>query len=447
MTSISNSLRSNNSMPRALSVAALTSVSLFALSAAPAFAQSNTITFEDVFANPDDKQLNIDYARQEANAGNLLSAASTLERLLLQDPNWDDARLFYAVVLYRLGDYQGAEREVRILEARPLSDSLRGELEKFKDRIGNKQKKATLSGSVSVGVTYEDNVAVNPEETSGTGLDDYATTLRLRAKYEYDMGGSSDMKFLAVLSTYSKMYDEFEQVDFNFLAARTGFEGANGPYDWRVTLDGKSLDVAGDQYLKEVGVSGRVRREMTPKTSLQFDVDYSDQDYENIIIGTKPTLFEDQRSGTKHTGTVSVKHKLTGNVRSSIGVGVQRKNAELDEYANDTKFLAASLSNNFKNGSYAILNYFYRDVEYDAADPLVVPGETDPREEDRHYMRAAYGMPLSSIWESENANLNKTLDNVIVEASVFRDDRQANYDVYDYDNTGAEVQLTWRFSK
>ncbi len=80
-----------------------------------------TITFEQVFADPANQDLNLNYARQQAAAGDYLSAASTLERLLYTQPNWDSARLFYALVLYRLDDPQAAIRELNILETRPLS--------------------------------------------------------------------------------------------------------------------------------------------------------------------------------------------------------------------------------------------------------------------------------------------------------------------------------------
>ncbi|WP_306250651.1 surface lipoprotein assembly modifier [Parvularcula sp. IMCC14364] len=432
-----------------IAAALAVSASISALAAAQA---QDTITFDDVFSNPDDKQLNIDYARQEAAAGNLLASAATLERLLLTDPNWDEARLFYAAVLYRLADYSGAEREVRILEGRSLSPQLQEQLEDFKGRIDNKQRKTRLSGSIAVGFTYDDNVAVNNDDPSidpnnAPTQSDEAFTFRARGKYEYEIGGEQDLKFVALFSTLSKRYDDFGRVDFNFIAARTGFEGANGPYDWRILADFKNLDIVGDQYLREGGASVRVRREMTAQTSLQLDADASYQEYDNITIGNTETLFEDQRAGLKYTVIGSVNHKFDSQTRGSVGIGYQKKEADFEAYEFDTAFFTTSLSRSFKNGSYAIGSYFYRDVEYAAPDTIVVPGATEPREEDRHYARVAVGVPVGAVFESENANLQETLDDLRVEFSVFYDDRQANFDVYDYDNTGAEVQLIWNFDR
>jgi len=92
---------------------------------------SAQITFEEVFANPDNAQLNLDYAKQEAESGNLLQAGSTLERLLYAEPNWDSARLFYAYVLLQLDDRQGAERELDLLEGRPLNGQQEADLRRY----------------------------------------------------------------------------------------------------------------------------------------------------------------------------------------------------------------------------------------------------------------------------------------------------------------------------
>src|SRR5262245_17466219 len=63
-------------------------------------------SFDQVLTAPDDPQINLSFATQEADDGHLLNAAAALERLLLAHPNAHSVRLFYAVVLYRLNDLQ-----------------------------------------------------------------------------------------------------------------------------------------------------------------------------------------------------------------------------------------------------------------------------------------------------------------------------------------------------
>jgi len=79
------------------------------------------ILFEDVFHNPDDNELKLNYARQQAASGDFLSAAFVLEGMLFTSPNWDTARLFYAIMLAELDDHDAALYEFNILENRPLN--------------------------------------------------------------------------------------------------------------------------------------------------------------------------------------------------------------------------------------------------------------------------------------------------------------------------------------
>lgn len=82
---------------------------------------ANKISFEQIYAAPDDVALNLQYARQAVKAGDLLAAAGALERLLLTTPDADSARFFYAQVLYRMDDKQAAAREFDQLDSRALS--------------------------------------------------------------------------------------------------------------------------------------------------------------------------------------------------------------------------------------------------------------------------------------------------------------------------------------
>ena len=79
------------------------------------------ISFEDVFQNSDDNELKLNYARQQASQGDFLSAAYVLEGMLYATPNWDTARLFYAIMLAELDDRNAAIYEFNILVSRPLS--------------------------------------------------------------------------------------------------------------------------------------------------------------------------------------------------------------------------------------------------------------------------------------------------------------------------------------
>ena len=104
------------------------------ISATASFA--DPITFEDVYAAPDNAALNLAYANQEISKGDLLSAANALERLLLSQPNLDSVRLLYAKVLFMLDDKAAAARELDVLKGRSLSPENAQTMNRLKKQIG-----------------------------------------------------------------------------------------------------------------------------------------------------------------------------------------------------------------------------------------------------------------------------------------------------------------------
>src|SRR5215510_14977855 len=111
-------------------------------------ADSASPSFDQVLTAPDDPQINLSYARQEANDGHLLNAAAALERILLAHPNAHGVRLFYAVVLYRLNDLQGAKRQLQLLEGVRLTPLQAAERDKYKRLVEAGQSSTSLHGKI-----------------------------------------------------------------------------------------------------------------------------------------------------------------------------------------------------------------------------------------------------------------------------------------------------------
>jgi len=93
--------------------------------------------------------LNFQFAKQQVAQNDLLGAASTLERILLVNPDLYQVRLFYAVVLYRLDNVTEAERELDGLAAIKLPASVQAEVQDFKKKL-QKQKRRTHLACVKV---------------------------------------------------------------------------------------------------------------------------------------------------------------------------------------------------------------------------------------------------------------------------------------------------------
>ena len=99
------------------------------------FDANRKITFAQILADPDNIDLNFQYAKNQAAEGDLRGASGTLERILLINPDLPQVRLIYAIVLFRLDNINEAEREFRAVTGSNLSPNLRAEIAGYLKRI------------------------------------------------------------------------------------------------------------------------------------------------------------------------------------------------------------------------------------------------------------------------------------------------------------------------
>jgi len=120
------------------------------------------VTYADILADPDNAELNFLFAKQQIREGDVKGAAGTLERILLLNPAEAEIRLFYGIVLFRLDDVDGAERELNLVLTQGVSDSLSAQAEEYLDQIALRQKRTRFMASLSIGWHYDNNRTAGP---------------------------------------------------------------------------------------------------------------------------------------------------------------------------------------------------------------------------------------------------------------------------------------------
>ena len=120
------------------------------------------VTYEDVLKDPDNIQLNFRYAQNQISKNELLGASSTLERILLIDPNLIDVRLLYAVVLYRLDSLNEVQKELNILKGMTLPPEIKREVDFYEKKIKYQKRRTHFSVRESAGWGYDTNRNASP---------------------------------------------------------------------------------------------------------------------------------------------------------------------------------------------------------------------------------------------------------------------------------------------
>jgi hypothetical protein len=115
------------------------------------------ITYEDLLTRPDDLRVAFEFAKQEVRDGNILSAMSTLERMLLLRPDLHDLRLFCAVLLFRLDNLAEAKSQLDRLADEVLPPQLAQEVTRYQGLVADRDRPLTASLTAGLGLRYDSN--------------------------------------------------------------------------------------------------------------------------------------------------------------------------------------------------------------------------------------------------------------------------------------------------
>ncbi len=402
------------------------------------------ITFEQIYANPDDQDLNLNYARQQVAAGDLLSATAALERMLYASPNWDSARLFYALVLFRLDDRQAAIRELDLLDDRPLSPNQRALAQSYRENIDNRtspKAASGVSGRLSIGVRYDDNAGNALADTLITfaNRNDQSAFVQAALKYSSPLGDSS-LRFNAGVEGQVRRHQAFSRADYDSFGGTAGLSSnfGNG-FAWAADAQIAQVNISGDRYLRQYGGRLTLRKALGDTAGLWLRGTWYDQDYDDLTFTSIETL----RSGNKVTASAGVIKKFNRDSFISASLGYEDKSASDAIFAYNGIRVSSQFRNEFNNGVYFNGRATYRKLKFDG------PSFNNPaptRREDNHvYGQLGLGASFNAIGSLMNMTDNPGLDNIYIETGVIYTNRDSNNSVLDYENIGAEMKLILDF--
>lgn len=125
-------------------------------------ADTNGAPYHDVMATPDNLSVNVRFLEVQLANGDFEGAAVTLQRILLINPSFDEARLIRVAVFLRLGDHLGAAADLAYLEGQPLSPEDRAQADRLAAHVQPDSSAPGLSGVVRIGAIYDSNGAQSP---------------------------------------------------------------------------------------------------------------------------------------------------------------------------------------------------------------------------------------------------------------------------------------------
>lgn len=418
---------------------------LAAVMATPAAAQD----FETVYAAPDDPDLNLEFARRAADAGDLNGAAGALERVLIADPNRHGARLMYAVVLYRLDDLQGARDQLDLLDPVTLTALQRAEATRYRARIERARSTTRFSGGLSAGLVFEEDAAgalttqfdsiLTPPVSEEGG----ASVITARLNVAHDLGNASGYAVYGSIGGSDKT--TFDDIDGDVRRGdiEAGLSYTGRLNSWNVSAVARALDLMDEPNLRETGVRAQARWRAGAATTFSLSGEAVSQSFDEPAVDAVILLGGENRDGWRYDINLGVTHRL--NARSSIGVsaGWLDKQADYEPFGYSGPSVQARYDAAARRGQYVAISGGMQWLDYDAPDPVFIGLGTPAREDVRSWARLAVGAPISAF--AEAGATGDWRQDVGVEAALTYGSRDSLAPLADYESWGAELRLSWRF--
>lgn len=412
-------------------------------------AQTSQVTYSQILSAPDDLALNVRFLEAQLAGGDFAGAAVTLQRILLINPDFDEARLIRVAVFLRLGDHAGASDDLAYLERRPLSADQRAEAANLASMVRGSAMDPRFSGVVRFGVLYD----TNPGNSPGSG-----TVLAAPFSFNTDgrFGGFGELQFTGVFPFGGGLGHEFRVEGHGFARAHADGSRAHsyanlaaGP---RFDLGFAFLDVmaiagvefvGSDHYGSRLGGRATLLADINDRlsASLRVEAAHDSVDVRQFAAGTVG-----DGDGWEYLARPAATYRLSDLWSVEAHALYASKETGSAWYSYDS--FGGGLEVSFRNaaGYHLRVGGSVQNVEYDAVDPnfgvLTVP----VREETRFQLDAAFAVPLREIVEAMGQGDGAWAQNWAVETFARYAVNQSNIASYDSSNLTVGVSFARRFS-
>jgi hypothetical protein len=392
--------------------------------------------FARMLERPDDLDTAFEYAALSAQLGDLESAISTLERMLIFAPGLPRLQFELGVLYYRLGAYETANTYFQAVEgAADVPPEVQAQVASYLTATERRAKGSNFGGFVMTGVRYQSNANAGPGSATIT-LNGFNFTLNPGAVGQPDLNGfvlgnvnaSVDMPgqgdtFGLSVTGYGSLYRNQTQINTGVVQLRAGPEFDLGRFhidNARAGVYGVFTGAAlgGAPYLSAAGLGTSLTFAPDARSQLRIRGEGQWQQYFNSALRPTSAL----RSGVDVSGSVTYSYKLTPALDVFAGASFDRHHGGRGYLKNWVTGLQAGASYSFAS-PIAALEAPWRvgvtaSAQYlvaDAPDPVFSP--TDPEHTTTLSLEGRLTVPLPNAFSVEaSAGYTRALSNYALSA-------------------------------
>jgi len=409
------------------------------------------VTYEQILADPDNLDLNFRYAKSQVARGEWIAASTTLERILMLNPDLAPVRLFNAIVLYQLDNLEEAEREFIAVSEYDMPEEQREQVEQYLHDIRRKRQKTQITSNLSLGwgIDSNRNSAASSKRRLALGLPVALTGTSRRRR---------DTNFLLV-STTNILHDLGLQAGHQLFGSFTYYLGEQTSVD-DLDLQSFSLTVgpvlntplvtltptasvsyvylSRESFLRSNGLSLRGDGQVGERLALYAQGGWTRENYIGIIENT----IAPQRTGDLISAKGGGRYALSPTSHLNFELGYEKKSIRKEFQFNAYEGLTLSGGHTWilPEGQFVLSGLDYTIKSYDVPDLGV---STRRRGERQLRIRFTYGAPVALfLGEWLPASF---VENVTGSVSLEQFRALSNITNYTYSNTKFNVVLSKRF--
>jgi len=406
------------------------------------------VTYADVLKDPDNIELNFRYAQDQISRNELLGASSTLERILLINPNLVDVRLLYAVVLYRLDSLNEVQKELNILNGMTLPPEIKREVDFYQKKIQYQKRRTHFTLRESAGWGYDTNRNASPHskqqlffdfplDTQGTNTRRPDTHFLNVASLEvtHDLGFQAGHTVFANFTHYLQEQTNVRSLDLGSFQYELGGTYKGQYFNFTPSFVYNYLFLSDQSFLRSQGGNFLFDRDLTKKLNVSYDFRVERQDFMNISENTDSY----NRKGPEFDHVWGVNYLLCPTMRWSSNIGYSEKFAKQRYYAYDRVSLNNSHTWIWPKGQFVINTlsaYFdrYQSPQFSVS--------SMHRHDNTIRYRVTYGAPLETLLVGKI--LPKPFKDIILTISYEYYHTLSSITNYTYTNNKIEGLLTKR---
>jgi len=421
---------------------------------------STSLDFKSVLEDPDDPAVNLRYAQDLIDAGQLDLAAATLERILLLHPELDRIRLLYAAVLYRLGNLDESEVELNFLRDRSLPANLSARVETYLDRIARERDPLDITITAGLGIHYDSNRTAFPESDQrvifgipvefldaqgnlDSSNDDVGQLVIGSVEVRYDTGLQEAQE---VFGKATYLFDN--QVEEDDLDLGAGHVEAGLVYDADFatlipSLHYEMIRLGGDQHVRDIYGSLRAERQIiVPELRAHSEVAVGDRNYNNTSSGQ----FSSNRDGLFVSSEVGGQYVIDNKTLVELAYRFTYKDSRKDYESYRSHRVNIGLIQQLPLSTFLALDGLIERRVYNNNDPFISPSN---RRDTDWSIGLTYGVPVRSLAElvtGDDALPDAVAGTVISLFGEFRRDN-SNITTYKFKNWrfGVLFSNSWNF--